>query len=134
VEARKFRFKTLWQAQYVNMRTIYDNPIKSATPDSSGNFTSFSTVGSKGFFSPSFGVGLHEYATRNFHLEANVSGFAWPHSFQILDTDGTMAYRVGHLELRAGGKFFHYRTSPKADYFFRANLGGAFVGIRWYSD
>ena len=44
------------------------------------------------------------------------------------------AYRIGHLELRAGAKAFIFRTSPKADYFYRGNIGGAFVGIRWYSD
>jgi hypothetical protein len=40
----------------------------------------------------------------------------------------------GRLELRAGAKGFIFRTSPKSDYFFRGTLGGAFVGLRWYSD
>ncbi len=134
VEARHFRLKTLWQVQYITMNTIFDAPIKSSTPDSTGAFTSYAAQGSKSFITPSLGLGIHEYASRNFRLEANVSGFMFPHSFQLLDSDATIAYRAGHLEFRAGGKAFIFRTSPKTDYFYRGTVGGAFVGIRWYSD
>ena len=57
-----------------------------------------------------------------------------PHRFNLLDSDATMAYRAGHFELRAGAKAFVFRTSPKADYFYRGTMGGVFVGVRWYSD
>jgi hypothetical protein len=134
VEARHFRLKTLWQVQYIAMKTVFDAPIRSATPDSAGNVTSFSALGSKGYITPAFGLGVHEYATRNFRLEANVSGFMLPHRWHLLDSDATIAYRAGHLELRAGGKGFIFRTSPKTDYFFRGTVGGVFVGVRWYSD
>lgn len=134
VERRHFRLKTLWQMQYITMRTIYDDPIKSATPDVNGNITSIAVLGSKSFFSPAFGLGVHEYATRNFHFEADVSGFALPHSFQLVDAEATMGYRVGHIDVRGGLKYFHFRTSPKQDYFYRGNLTGFFVGVRWHSD
>ena len=134
VEGRHFRLKTLWQVQYITMRTVFDAPIKSATPDSSGAFTSYSTLGSKSFITPSFGLGVHEYATRNFRFEANVSGFWLPHRWHLLDTDATIAYRFGKVELRGGAKGFVFRTSPKTDYFYRGTLGGVFVGVRWYSD
>ena len=134
VEARHFRLKTLWQVQYINLKTTYDAPIRSATPDSAGNFTSYSALGSKGFITPALGLGFHEYATRNFHFEANVSGFMLPHRFQLLDTDAAIAYRAGHLEFRVGAKGFIFRTSPKSDYFYRGTVGGAMVGVRWYSD
>jgi len=134
VEARHFRLKTLWQVQYISMKSIYDAPVRSGTPDANGNYTDYSTIGSKSYFTPSFGLGFHEYATRNFRLEANVSGFALPHRFQLVDSDATIAYRVGRIELRAGAKAFIFRTSPKQDYFYRGNTGGAFVGLRWYSD
>jgi hypothetical protein len=134
VKASHFRFKTLWQVQYIDMKSIYDAPVRSGTPDSSGNYTSYATIGSKGFITPSLGVGVAEYASRNFRVEANLSGFALPHRSQIVDGDATMAYRIGRIEFRVGGKAFHFRSSPKQDYFYRANIGGAFVGIRWYSD
>lgn len=134
VERRHFRLKTLWQMQYITMRTIYDDPLKSSTPDVNGAITSYAVLGSKSFFTPAFGIGIHEYATRNFHFEADVSGFAWPHRFQLLDSEVTIGYRVGKIEVRGGLKAFHFRTSPKADYFYRGTISGAFVGVRWHSD
>ena len=134
VERRHFRLKTLWQVHYVTMRSTFDDPIKSATPDSTGTITSYATIGSKSFFSPAFGLGIHEYAARNLHFEANVSGFALPHRWQLVDTDASVSYRIGAFDLRGGVKVFHYRTSPKDDYFFRGTIAGAFVGLRWHSD
>ena len=134
VEARHFRLKTLWQVQYIAVNSTFDAPIKSATPDSAGNLTSYATQGSKGFITPAFGLGFHEYATRNFRFEANVSGFMLPHRWNLVDSDATIAYRAGRLELRVGAKAFIFRTSPKSDYFYRGTVGGAFVGLRWYSD
>jgi hypothetical protein len=134
VERRHFRLKTLWQMQYITMRTTFDDPVKSATPDSAGNITSYAVLGSKSFFTPAFGLGVHEYASRNLHFEADVSGFAWPHRFQLLDGEASIEYRVGKIALRGGLKAFHFRTSPKQDYFFRGTMAGAFVGVRWHSD
>ena len=134
VEARHFRLKTLWQVQYVTFKSIFDAPIRSSTPDSSGNFTDYSTQGSKSFITPAFGLGFHEYATRNLHFEANVSGFWLPHRWQLVDSDATIGYRASHLELRIGAKGFLFRTSPKADFYYRGTMGGLFVGLRWYSD
>src|ERR1019366_1546212 len=68
VEARHFRLKTLWQVQYVTMKGNFDAPIRSATPDSAGNFTSYTATGSKNFITPALGLGVHEYATRNFRF------------------------------------------------------------------
>ena len=134
VEKRHFRLKTLWQMQYVTMRGIFDDPIKSATPDSSGNITSVAVQGSKSFFSPALGLGFHEYATRNIHFEADISGFAWPHRWQLVDGEVTVAVRINHIDVRGGVKLFHFRTSPQQDYFYRGTLAGGFVGVRWHSD
>jgi hypothetical protein len=134
VGARHFRLKTLFQVQYITMKTVFDAPVKSATPDSSGNITSYATVGSKSFFTPSFGLGAHQYFSRNFRFEANFSGFWLPHRWHVLDTDAVIAYRFPNVELRVGAKGFIFRTSPNSDYFFRGTLGGLFVGLRWHSD
>jgi hypothetical protein len=134
VERRHFRLKTLWQMQYVTLRSIFDDPVKSATPDVNGDITSVAVLGSKSFFSPAFGLGFHYYATRNFHFEADVSGFAWPHKFQLFDTEVTIGYRVGKIDVRGGLKAFHFRTSPNSDYFYRGTLSGVFMGVRWHSD
>jgi hypothetical protein len=134
VENRKFRLKTLWQVQYVTFKSNYDAPIKSSTPDVNGNLASYATTGSKGYFTPTFGLGFHEYVSRNFHVEINGSGFAWPHSFHLVDIDGSIGYRIGKIELRGGGRAFKFRTSAKSDYYHYGTLGGAYVGVRWHSD
>jgi len=134
VERRHFRLKTLWQVHYVSVRSYYDDPIKSATPDSAGNITSYAVLGSKSFFVPAFGLGVHEYVGRNIHLEADISGFAWPHRWQLVDGEATVSYRVGSFDIRAGGKYFHYRTSAEQDYYYRGTMAGVFVGVRWHSD
>jgi hypothetical protein len=134
VGSRKFRLKTLWQMQYIAVRSTFDAPIKSSTPDSSGNLTSYQTQGSRSFFAPTLGLGVAEYVSRSFRLEANASGFAIPHRAAIGDVDAAIAYRVGHIEARAGVKGFYFKTSPKSEFYLRGLMGGAFVGIRWYAD
>ena len=134
VESRHFRLRTLWQVHYLDVKSNYDAPIRLATPDSSGNLTSYATTGSKHIISPALGLGLTEYASRNFRIELDVSGFDVPHHFAIGDADALASYRLGRFEIRVGGKGLYFETSPQADYYFRARSLGAFVGVRWCSD
>jgi hypothetical protein len=132
VEGRHFRLKTLWQMQYITFRSNYDAPIKSSTPDSAGNLFSYAANGSKSYFTPTFGIGLHEYATRNFRFELNGSGFGIPHRFNLVDGDASVAYRISKVELRGGVRALHFHSSAKSDYYFRGTLSGAYVGVRYY--
>ena len=119
---------------YLSVSSNYDAPIRSVTPDSSGNLTSYATTGSKSFFSPALGLGLTEYASRNLRIELNVAGFDIPHHFAIGDAEALAAYRVGRLEIRVGARGMYFKTSPQADYYFRGRPVGAFVGLRWCMD
>jgi hypothetical protein len=134
VEARRFRLKTLYQVQYVVVKGIFDAPIKSATPDSSGALSDYSARGNKSFITPAFGLGVHEYASRNLRFEANASGFGLPGHWYVIDADAVIAYRVRQFEVRAGAKAFAFRTSTNSDYFYRGEQGGLYVGLRWYSN
>jgi hypothetical protein len=134
VESRHFRLKTLWQVQYITFRSGYDAPVLSNTPDSAGNLTSYATAGSKSYFTPTFGLGFHEYATRNFRLEANISGFGVPHHFNLWDADASIGYRLGRFEVRGGARSLHFRSSAKSDYYFYGTMSGAYVGVRLYSN
>ena len=119
---------------YLSVKSNYDAPIRSATPDSSGNLTSYATTGSKDLISPALGLGLTEYASRNLRFELNVAGFDVPHHFAIGDADATASYRIGSFEIRVGAKGLYFKTSPQADYYFRGRPVGAVVGVRWCSD
>ena len=133
VESRHFRLRTLWQAQFISLKSSFDAPLLPTT-DSAGNPVSYQTQGSTSFFTPTLGIGIAEYVSRNFRFEANASGFGIPHRFAIWDADASIAYRVGHIEIRGGAKGLHFKTSAKREYFQHATMAGAFVGLRWYSD
>jgi hypothetical protein len=142
VETRKFRLRTLWGVQYTAIKSKFDAPQKPLF-DSSGNpiidvntgtAVDYSTNGSKSIIYPSLGIGTAYHASRQLRFEANASGFAWPHRSAIWDADATANLRFGHWELRLGGRAFHFKTSPKSDFFMKGTLGSALVGIRWYSD
>jgi hypothetical protein len=133
VESRHFRLKTLWQVQLINMNSSFDAPLLPTT-DSSGNPITYQAQGARTLISPTLGLGIAEYATRNFRFELNASGFDVPHHWAIWDTDASISYRIGHIEIRGGGKALHFKTSTKADYFQYGSLGGAYIGLRWYSD
>lgn len=133
VESRHFRLKTLWQVQYVSMKSNFDAPLLPTT-DSSGNPLSYATNGSNSLISPTLGIGVAEYVSRNFRLEANASGFLIPHHWTIWDADASISYRVGHIEIRGGAKALHFKTSPQSDYFNYGTPAGAFFGLRWYTD
>jgi hypothetical protein len=134
VERRHFRLRTLYQVHYLSVKSDYDAPVRSATPDSSGNLTSYATTGSKNFLSPALGLGLTEYVSRSFRIELNVSGFDIPHHTAIGDGDALAAYHIGSIEIRVGAKGLYFKTSPQRDYYFRGKAVGAFVGVRWCSD
>jgi hypothetical protein len=141
VESRRFRLKTLYQLQYTTVRTAFDEPLlplvdSTGAPlvDVNGNPISYAATGTRSFISPTLGVGVAKYVTRNFRLEANATGFAIPHHWTIWDTDASANLRVGHFEFRVGAKAFHFKTSTQADFFVRNTMASAFVGLRWYSD
>ena len=141
VSSRKFRLKTLWQIQYTGVRSVFDEPLKplvdsTGTPlvDSTGQPLSYAAQGSRWYLTPSFGLGAHEYVSRNFRLEANASGFTIPHHTSIWDADASANLRFGHFELKVGAKAFHLKTSTLAQFYMRGTMASALVGLRWYSE
>jgi len=140
VESRRFRFKTLWQIQYVSARSGFDAPQLPLTDangnpiiDANGNPISYAATGTKWFILPTFGASATEYITRNIRFEASGDGFAIPHHSTLYEAEGSLAVRISSFELRGGAKMFHFKTSTSQDFYMRGTLASAFVGIRWYS-
>jgi len=141
VESRKFRLKTLYQLQYTTVRTGFDLPLlplvdSTGAPlvDASGNPLSYAADGTRSIILPTFGLGVAKYVTRNFRLEADATGFAIPHHSTIWDADASANFRIGHFEVRAGAKAYHYKSTTQQDFYVRGTMASAFVGLRWYSD
>jgi hypothetical protein len=121
---RRFRLKTLWQAQYVSVESGFTAPLSTASPDTGS--------GSKSIILPALGLGVSYYLSDNVRLEADASGFDIPHHDAVANADADLAYKFGHLELRAGARLFYFKTSPQADFYMKGRLDGAFVGLRLY--
>ena len=130
VTGHKLRFKSLWEIQYANMSTRIDAPFDTTT-DSSGVVSFPSATGSRRVILPTLGAAMQYVASPRLNLEAKVSGFGIPHHADILDAEGSVAYRISHVQIIGGGKFYHLETSPQNEQFFRASIAGVFVGLRW---
>ena len=140
VESRRFRLKTLWQVQYVNVVTGFDAPLLPITGPSGGPLygsngspVSYQAKGSRWFLSPTLGLGATEYLSKFVRLELNASGFAFPQRWTIWDADGSLNLRFGHFELGGGVRAFHVKTSTRGLYYVRGTLISPQVSLRWYS-
>jgi hypothetical protein len=142
VESRKFRLKTLWQVQYVNVRTVFDAPKLPLTDSSGnpligadGNPLSYAAQGTRSIILPTLGLNWTQFVTRNVRFEANGSGFAIPRHSTLIDADASANIRIApHLELRLGAKAFHFKTSSDYQFYIKNTMIAAFFGLRWYFD
>jgi len=118
----KFRFKTLWEVQYVSVApevdAFYDVNLPSAK-------------GTRSILFPTLGVGVEYVRSAKFRLEARGSGFFIPHHGEIGDTQADAVYRIGHLEIFLGGKLYHLKTSEHNQDYVIQNLWGPYGGLRW---
>ena len=118
----RFRFKTLWELQYVQVNAAFNAPA---------DVNAIPTAGSKKVFLPTLGAGLEYHAGPHFRLQAKASGFGIPHHSAILDAEGSAVLRFGQFEASVGEKAFYFKTSPQADWSFSQMLSGPFVALRF---
>ena len=118
----KFRFKTLWEVQYVSVSPEVDAFYDINLPQGKGT---------RSVLFPTLGVGLEYVPSAKFRMEVRGSGFFIPHHGEIGDTQADAVYRVGHLEIYLGGKFYHFKTSPQNQDYVIENLWGPIGGLRW---
>lgn len=123
----KLRFKTLWEIQATKISVNADAPFDTSL----GNGTFPSVSGSRFVVLPAFGAAVQYAVSSNLHLEARASGFGIPHHSNTADVEGSVAYRVSHIEVVLGGKLYTWKTSPQNAEYFHDMLSGAFVGLRW---
>ena len=129
----KFRIKTLWEFQYVDVQPVITAPF-TARPASGGNPETPATrvTGKRTILTPTLGLGMQYVPSpKHFRLEARGTAMAYPGKSQIWDVEGTATARIGNFEIFAGGKLFHYRTSPGKDQYLEGNLWGPMGGVRW---
>lgn len=127
----KFRLKTLWEIQFVDLKTRIYAPLKSTT-DADGNYVEVTGLGSKTLVLPTLGLALEDRISPSFRWEVKASGMGYPGRSNIWDTNAYFAYRHHSWELVVGAKGFHFKTTPRAEQYLRQTISGGYFGINWY--
>lgn len=129
----KIRLKTLYELQYDTISVSGYAPFKAVTTDSSTGNTDYNTAnGSLNLIWPTFGMELEQKFANHFRWEAKASGFGLPHHAAIGDLEGSIAARVGQVEVFVGEKAYYFKTSPKGAEYISDTMSGAYVGVRYY--
>lgn len=132
-ENARFRFRTLWGLQGTWVRSVIDAPFKPiAIDETTGDLILNTAIGTSWFVYPTLGVGVEHEVSKHFRWEAKGSGFGFPGRSTTWNGELTVGVHFGHLEFVAGGRAFHFKTSPKRPQFNYGTLSGAYVGIQWY--
>jgi hypothetical protein len=121
------RLKTLWQAQFISIKSELDAPFYDAA-----NSTSTFATKSQWFIYPTIGLGLEKRFSKNFRWELQASGFTLPHRAAIGDAETFFSARRGRVEVQFGAKYYYIKTSPKRDAYITSQMPGAFVEIRYH--
>jgi hypothetical protein len=118
----KFRIKTLWEFHYIQ---LYPTVVATVTaPDQPLTETQSIKL-------PALGLGVEYVASKHFRLEMRGSGMAIPHHTSLGDAEGSAVVRVRSVEVFAGAKFLHFKTSSQQDTLMRGTLWGPDAGVRW---
>lgn len=118
----KFRFKTLWEVQYVAARSTLDAPLDNNT---------FRSTVSRTVVLPTVGAGIELVPSKFVRFEIRGSGMGFPNKSIIWDAQASVVVRVKHAEILAGAKAFHFRSPPNKDMYIQSTMMGPFGGVRW---
>ncbi len=141
VKTSRFRLRSLWQVQYIDIQTTFNAPLNPTTDangnpivDANGDLVKYDATGTKWYVTPAVGLGAQEYFTPNISMEATAAGFAIPHHTNLWDMDAALNVRIGRYEVRLGVRDFHFHSSPNVEFAMRGSLIGPFLELRWHSD
>jgi hypothetical protein len=125
----ELRLKTLYELQRISVNSEVDD----FQVDTTGALININPInGSQSVFLPTFGLGLEHTLSRHFRWEARGSGFGLPHRGDIVDAEAQIAFRVSHFEVLGGGRWLHFKTTPKAAQYNVETMYGPYVSLRYY--
>ena len=123
--------KTLWEAQYITTSMSADAPFVPSSSDASGNVDTNTATGSKSVVLPTFGLAVGSSFGKYFRWDVRASGFGFPRRSDIADLSATIALRVSRIEVVAGERYFHFKTSPRSDMYVTDTMQGVYGGLRF---
>ena len=125
----ELRLKTLWEIQRISL----SNEVDDFVVDSTGALVNINpALGEKSMILPTLGLGFEHTLSRHFRWEARASGFALPHRSLIGDGEAAIAVRFNRFELLGGGRWLHFKTTPRGDHYNSGTLYGPYVALRFY--
>jgi hypothetical protein len=127
----KFRLKSLWEVEWVQIKGTIDAPLLDATLAAEGEGAD-SANAVRNIVLPTFGLAAEYALSRHVLLRASIAAMGIPHHSDLVDGEATISYRLGAWEIRGGGRALHFKSSPNTDEYVTATLAGAFVGVRWH--
>lgn len=122
----KFRLKSLWEFEWVHVKTTIDDPTLQNTANE------VIGTGTRQIFLPVFGIAAEYQLTPHILARADISGFGIPHKANVWDANATLSYRRGSWEIFGGGKVWHFKTSPNNSEYLVDTLAGVQAGLRWH--
>ncbi len=122
----RFRLKSLWEFQYIHMKSVIDAPALNTASSSAA------AVGTKQIFLPTFGIAAEYALSPHVLFRVDGSGFGIPGKSNIWDANVTLSYRRGSWEIFAGGKALHFKSSGNATEYVTDTLTGVVAGLRWH--
>src|SRR6185312_1446658 len=119
----KFRPKSLWELQFVKVKSTVDAPLVTAGETGQGT---------KQLVLPTFGLAAEYALAPHVLFRVAGSGFGLYHGSDIWDGEATISVRRGQWELVGGGKAFHYKSALNSEPYVTGTIVGGFAGIRWH--
>ena len=125
----ELRLKTLYEIQRISVNSEVDD----FQVDTTGALVNINPiVNSQSVLLPTFGLGLEHTLSRHFRWEARGSAFGLPHRGDIVDAEAQIAFRVSHFEVLGGGRWLHFKTTPRANQYHVESMYGPYVSLRYY--
>jgi hypothetical protein len=119
----KLRFKSLWGVEYVGIHNneVSNQDVSPVIADNTSNL-----------IYPILGLAMEYQLSKHVLVRLATDGFAFPHKAVLGEGEGSISYRRKSLEILAGEKYFHFKTSPNTTTYVKGTIVGAFVGVRWH--
>ena len=128
----KFRVKSLWEVQWVQIKNTIDAPYVDAAGVTAGTDAVETATGTKNVILPTFGLAAEYALTPHILFRLDGSGFGLYHKADMWDANATLSFRKGPIEVMGGAKALHFKTSPNNVEYESATFTGAFVGLRYH--
>lgn len=120
----RLRFKSLWAIEYLSIHSNINAPYVTAGEVADGTST---------IILPVFGLAAEYAISKHVLFRLDGSGFGIYHRADLWDATATLSWRASrHIEVLAGGKALHFKSSPQSSEYQIGTMDGAYAGVRWH--